>query len=364
VRPTSHDSLGTVFASQVRPLNAAGVVDSAAGKIVLLSIGMSNATQEFSMFKMMADTDRVKNPLLVIVDGAQGGQTASAIANPSAMFWDTIAVRLSRAGVTAQQVQVAWVKEANANPTQAFPVHAQMLQSDYESIARILKSKYPNIKIAYYSSRIYAGYATTSLNPEPYAYESGFAVKWLIEKQINGDPSLAPTGTNSPAPWLAWGPYLWADGMTPRAGDGLVWQCSDFAQDGTHPSATGRQKVASLLLTFFKTEPTATAWFLRPSATTVEKEQRGIPQQLVLHQNYPNPFNPATTIRFSIPQSGYTTLCVFNAVGVEVARLVDEELLAGEHSALFNPTGLASGMYFYRLQSGGWTAVRKLLLLR
>ena len=59
-----------------------------------------------------------------------------------------------------------------------------MLQNQFELIATLAKSRYPNLRLAYLSSRIYAGYAQTALNPEPYAYESGFSVKWLIERQL------------------------------------------------------------------------------------------------------------------------------------------------------------------------------------
>src|SRR3989442_190765 len=117
---------------------------------------------------------------------------------------------------------------------------------------------YPNLRLMYVSSRIYGGYASVALAPEPFAYESGFAFKWLVEDQINGDPALSYPGK---APWLAWAPYLWADGLTPRS-DGLTWACSDFQSDGTHPSPSGEQKVANLLLSFFKTDPTATSWFV------------------------------------------------------------------------------------------------------
>jgi hypothetical protein len=223
---------------------------------------MSNTTQEFSAFKMLADTAAVKNPKLTIVDGAQGGQTAAIISDSNANFWNVIDQRLASAGVTRQQVQVAWVKEANASPTQGFPRHAQILDSQFVLIARILKIKYPHIKIAYWSSRIYAGYATTNLNPEPYAYENAFAVKWTIERQVNGDTLLRYSGTNPKAPWLSWGPYLWADGLIPR-NDSLIWLCSDFSSDGTHPSPNGRLKVARMLLNFFKTDPTAVPWFTR-----------------------------------------------------------------------------------------------------
>jgi hypothetical protein len=116
------------------------------------------------------------------------------------------------------------------------------------------------------TSRIYAGYASVPLNPEPYAYEYGFAVQWAIQAQI----SQIRTGTIDPvadnldykknvAPWMAWGPYLWADGSIPRS-DGLTWDRSEFMPDGTHPNAKGREKVAHLLIDFFLNSP-YTAWF-------------------------------------------------------------------------------------------------------
>src|SRR5262249_19453133 len=124
----------------------------------------------------------------------------------------------------------------------------------------------PRIRVVYLSSRIYGGYATTPLNPEPYAYESGFAVRWLIQDQITEHGKLNFIAGHGPilAPWLAWGPYLWANGAQPRA-DGLTWVPEDFSPDGTHPSPQGRDKVAKMLLQFLKTEPTARIWFLRPA---------------------------------------------------------------------------------------------------
>ena len=122
---------------------------------------------------------------------------------------------------------------------------------DLRRIVGILRSRFPNLQLIYLSSRTYAGYATTALNPEPYAYESGFAVKWLVQERIEG--KLA-------GPWLAWGPYLWTDGTKGRR-DGLVWTCQDVRSDGTHPSPSGQQKVAQLLLKFFSTSATAKRWF-------------------------------------------------------------------------------------------------------
>jgi hypothetical protein len=265
VRPAAHDAAGLAHAAAVVPRLASGAVatpGTPGGRIVLLSIGMSNTTQEFSTFVPSSNADTTRNPAVVVVDGAQGGQTASIISNPNAAFWTVVQNRLTNAGVTPQQVQVCWMKEANAGPNQAFPADAQALQADLKTVCQVLKTKYPNVQICYVSSRIYAGYATTPLNPEPYAYQSGFAVKWLIEDQINGDPALNHDPANGPvtSPWLAWGPYLWADGLVPRS-DGLTWACNEYQPDGTHPQVLARFKVAAMLDQFFNSDATATPWY-------------------------------------------------------------------------------------------------------
>ena len=168
------------------------------GKIVMISVGMSNTTQEFASagtgnFKARADADPAKNPQLIIVDGAQGGRDATTWLDPGAPTWTTVDARLSTAGVTPKQVQVCWLKQAIARPNDlgAFPAHAQTLQTDLAIIARNLKTRFPNIKICYFSSRTRAyTNVATSLNPEPFAYEGGFSTKWLIEDQIAGRGNL------------------------------------------------------------------------------------------------------------------------------------------------------------------------------
>lgn len=255
--PAAYAQDGLTHAVQVQPRDAGGAPDAAAGRIVLLSIGMSNATQEFSTFMQEADADPRKNAQLTIVDGAEGGQDAELIKNPQGDYWAGVAHRLAQAGVTAAQVQAVWLKEAIKQPTGSFPVDAQRLQADLAAIVAILTGRYPHLQLIYLASRTYGGYASTPLNPEPYAYESGFAVQWLIADRVRA---------GGDGPWLGWGPYLWTDGTKGRS-DGLVWTCADVrSNDGTHPSASGRQKVAQLLLTFFRTDPTTRGWFLRPAA--------------------------------------------------------------------------------------------------
>jgi len=260
VPPSAHFAAGLRLAAEVRPRNSAGAADDAAGRIVLVSIGMSNTTQEFSTFKPLADRDPEKNPQLLIVDGAQGGWSADRLVAGGQEYWNTLDQRLRAAGASAQQVQAAWMKQADAGPTLSFPEDARKLQAELAMLARTLRERFPNLRLLYLSSRTYAGYASTNLNPEPYAYQSGFAVKWLIEAQISGDADLSYQAGR--VPWMAWGPYMWVDGTQPRD-DGLTWECADFQEDGTHPSPSGRQKVAVMLLQFFKGDPTARPWFVR-----------------------------------------------------------------------------------------------------
>lgn len=263
--PEKHGQAALEQNKLIRPLDAEGK-PAQEGKVVLISVGMSNTTQEFSQFMRLANADTDKSPKVVIVDGAQGGMETQAWAerpNP----WDVLERRLKQAGVTPEQVQVAWIKQARRSPASLgeFPKHAQEMKGHMVVILHKLKERFPNLRIGYLSSRIYAGYARTQLNPEPYAYESAFCVRWLIQDQIRGEPALnfdADKGAVK-APLLLWGPYLWADGEKGRKWDDLIWKPDDFAQDGTHPGRSGQQKVAELLLNFFKTDGTATGWFTK-----------------------------------------------------------------------------------------------------
>lgn len=83
-----------------------------------------------------------------------------------------------------------------------------------------------------------------------------------------------------------------------------------------------------------------------------------------LAQNMPNPFNPTTSIRYTVPQAGFVTLTVYDVMGHEVATVVKEHQEASAYTATFDGSGLASGIYFYRLQAGDYTAIRKMVLLK
>ncbi|MFB3829258.1 MAG: hypothetical protein ACE15B_20995 [Bryobacteraceae bacterium] len=262
--PPAHQKAGLALARQIVPLDAAGR-PAPGGKIVLLSIGMSNTTNKFQVFQKIAADDDALNPHLVVVDGAQGGQVAWITAKPRTPYWEVVEERLKAAGVTPQQVQAAWVLQANPGPNRPFPAEAKELQRNLAGTLHVMHDRFPNLKIAYISSRTYGGYATSPLNPEPFAYESGFSVKWLIADQLAGNPELNydPRKGAVRAPWIAWGPYVWADGVKPNR-DGLSYSIDDYVPaDRTHPSQSGRMKVATRLLAFLKGEPTARPWFTK-----------------------------------------------------------------------------------------------------
>ena len=90
----------------------------------------------------------------------------------------------------------------------------------------------------------------------------------------------------------------------------------------------------------------------------------GPPLNYTLYQNYPNPFNPTTKIKYSIPKAIFTTLRVYNILGEEVARLVNEEKLPGNYEVQLNASLLSSGVYFYRLKAGSYVDTKKMILIK
>jgi hypothetical protein len=307
--PADHDADGKAFAGSVLPRNAAGqVCHDSDCKIVFLSIGFSNNTIEFCggrgiagdpddpaatqcplptatppylqtdsfIAKALGDA-RVNHATVVLVDGAQGGKTLGDWDPTVAGFAEYNRVRdqiLVPSGLSPLQVQSIWLKNGNPTPTVSLatggpgnPPDAIVAEQHMGNILRAVKAAYPNVQQVFISPRIYGGYANTAsppndLNPEPYAFEIGFSIKWLVKsqiQQIRGAQPDANAGSldyrHGAAPWVGWGPYLWANGPIPR-GDGLAWLNSDLrgrsssggVDECTHPGTSGEAKVANLLL--------------------------------------------------------------------------------------------------------------------
>jgi hypothetical protein len=115
----------------------------------------------------------------------------------------------------------------------------------------------------------------------------------------------------------------------------------------------------------YKFVPRTDADFLGVVISSVaERIGTGAPGTYALSQNYPNPFNPSTVIRYGLPAAGMTTLKVYNILGQEVATLVNEVQPAGTYTVRFNASSLSSGVYFFRILSGSFSAVKKMVLVK
>ena len=304
--PAAHRAAHLRETDKIRPLDAQGN-PAADGKIGLITIGFSNSSMESEDFKRTADADPQKSPAVVIVNGCIGGRSAvmwawdgaeslpkseqdrldqqmdllrmpktnrKSFVNTPKDTWPTLAQRLAAAGLSPLQVQACWLKhvEANPKPLGEFPAHARALQADITAVLQIAKQRYPNLRVVYLSSRTFGGWSgRESGSPEPYAYESGFGTRWIVQSQIAGEAALNFDSARGAvkAPLVLWGPYLWAQGNTPRKFDGLTWTQNDVREDQLHPSGAGTKKTTTLLLNFFKTNEGAGRWFLKPGETAL-----------------------------------------------------------------------------------------------
>src|SRR6185503_13068248 len=122
-RPAGHNAAGVAIAGSITPLDTLGAPNPG-GAVVLISIGMSNCTMEFSTFVPKATADPFRNPRVRVIDCAEGGQATQDVRLEGAAYWDTVATRLRGHGSSPAQAQVVWIKEARRGPTEPFPASA------------------------------------------------------------------------------------------------------------------------------------------------------------------------------------------------------------------------------------------------
>ncbi len=295
-RPPAHESAGLALSRAIVPLGSTGN-PSPNGSVVLISIGFSNMIQEWKDGAVgepdsaaQAFTAKASgwqdlglvNRKLAVVNGAIGGASAEKWASvppdPLSPPWKIPMYSLSLSGLTRLQVQIACVKTAHREPRMCMADDgsstgdAGSLAEDFSTMARNLRLMFPNIKLAYFVSRSYGGYALSTVNPEPFAFEQGFGIKWMVESQIDGtglfgNLNFDPTnGQPVVAPWLSYGPYVWSNGESAN-GLGVHWSLEDFREDDrTHPSGRGVDNASTAMLRFFLTDSTTQPWFVDPQA--------------------------------------------------------------------------------------------------
>jgi hypothetical protein len=96
----------------------------------------------------------------------------------------------------------------------------------------------------------------------------------------------------------------------------------------------------------------------------ITNNNSGIPKEFKLHQNYPNPFNPVTNIKFDLAKTGLVKLKVYDVNGKEVSTLVNSSMSAGSYTYDFDASSLASGVYFYKLETPDYMSIRKMILVK
>lgn len=138
----------------------------------------------------------------------------------------------------------------------------------------------------------------------------------------------------------------------------------DLDQDGQLPP-TG----TTIRITTFKPPSKSDVYTFTPIFTSVAAQSEQTPETFALYQNYPNPFNPTTSIRYDLPQRSRVTLSIFNILGQEVARLVDDVQAAGKHTVRWDATSrsgvpVSSGVYFYEIKTTDFEKIHKMLLVR
>jgi hypothetical protein len=281
--PPDHLAAGLEISRNIQPLDADGN-PSPDGKIGLITIGNGDTDRVIcspfrtgdcwsgSFTEMIRDNPRV-NPSVVVVNAAHEDFTAREI--------DPILDNLQRyvlepAGISERQVQVAWLQMSKDHPFVDITCACAddyNLKIDMGITLRALKARYPNLQTAYLSSRPFAGYSADAWNTEPFAYDTAIMMRIMIWDQLEqvrtgtvfNDSRVGQINyTKGQAPWIAWGPYMWANGETPRS-DGLTWLPEDY--DGPLLSEKGASKAAGLLFDFFMSDPTTRMWFAAPGLT-------------------------------------------------------------------------------------------------
>lgn len=252
--------------AEERSAGLAAVSSIPAGNTVLLSIGMSNAKGIWDHFKSDAELDPLKNPAVQVVNGAQaGGATASWASEGLDKTWGELDESLANVGVAKKDVSVIWFMLANTVKSSSTPdSYTDTLENDTRNALDLFAIEFPNLKVVWLQSMIYAGYSTTSGNHEPYAYQTG-----VVAQRVSMDQDWPF--------FVGYGPYLWADGTVPRD-DGLTWLCADFKEDGNHPETGAKIKHSDGLLQFFHEDSVASIAYLGAGALLTVPDVVGLDQ--------------------------------------------------------------------------------------
>ncbi|MBI3260279.1 MAG: T9SS type A sorting domain-containing protein [Ignavibacteriae bacterium] len=348
LRPSAHKTKALLQAQNIKLLDANGAISSS-GKIVWIGVGASNPRTEFMRFSNQMDTFGLKNPALKLINTCIGGQGIQKMNSQDDNYWKQAEKQLSDSGLTNKQVQIAWIETDNTQTGDTtFPQAPQMLIQDFKTLLISMKQLYPNLKLCYITARAYSGYADASAGATagkgllyPRDYLNGWAIKWLIESQINGESGFEFEGASASIPFITWGTYNWADGSVKRS-DGLQWLCdSDIGEDGLHLSTAGEIKSGALMFDYFTKDETTQAWITGQVSTDVNMDNFSSDDEISI---MPNPTSNELTIR---GVKGNRAVNISNILGQVVwSGEVGNEIKIDTHA-------WAVGIYLIRIGENG-----------
>lgn len=213
-----------------------------------------------------------------------------------------------------------------------------------EAFTLLIDSVGNNLKMRRYGMGTFYDYASTVL-PD---MQGGYYVVGGTRSLSTYETDVFVCGTDDDAIGI------WKDSL---GGDG-----NDFANDAV---VLEDGTIVLCGYTYSYGAGAADVWLVKVSGTPVGVEdEEAMPDGFGLLQNYPNPFNPATKISFTIPSSAQVKLTVYSSIGENIAVLSEGFMSAGLHTVSFSGEGLQSGVYFYKLEAGEYTAVKKMMLLK
>ncbi len=367
---TSHLNLGKNISKSIKPLNVSDSIDYATGEIILTGIGASVASDAYNNWKLaMIDSDWVDvNKCLNVKSTFIGGKTMTQMLDPEASYWDNFLATLASKGIAPSHVQIAWMLLQSEIDTNEVNAYIDTVADEFTAILQNLYLYLPNLKEVFISGIHYTGYTAPEHKRydymvEPFGYWSNLAIKEVIARQINGDPELDPDGVGKVAPYITWGPYFWADGINPRATDGLTWPCENFRDDttggGFHLKPEYQFKEGTQFSTFFSTNPVAKIWYnqsaswnacpgIMKHAGAREEDERELPEATL--EIYPVPAHSEITISVPTEFTHTTGLFIYNSTG----KLLYQELFDARTALdkTYSIQNLPVGIYYIQLISG------------
>lgn len=233
------------------------------GYIVFISLGASTGGKNMTALIEKTNDNPAVNPKLKLMNGNQpaGRAPLFTIADSTSEYWAHVFDILKLHNSTPKQVQVVYLETDDSVTARKFPERPNLIKLKIESCMRTMKAVFPNLKILYVLGRPRTFNIGPAWNTEPSPYYFGWACKWAIEDQINGNDSLKYTGDKALAPMITWGFYQWADSL-PRKTDGFYWRRT-LSSDGLHANEEGQDSLSSRFQQFLLTDPYASLWYAR-----------------------------------------------------------------------------------------------------